>query len=258
VLGSRGATDFVDAVRAYVAAYRVPCLLPGRTATLKQEFDFKLAGGRNVLASRPRDRDTLRTSRMIACSTHPPAQPYPWAAERNGEWGTVAIKLRFDGLGAEPTATALEAPDSQALREAALDQARATRLPCADGAPVEWMMYYYFRFEGYRPASFKDMQLRDLIRSSKNVDSAEVYFDTRTMGCPFDLRFGHRQPHDLNSVTEIGTSDPERYFFLDWLARLQLDLPPRVHNALIGRGANVHVPCTIIHLGTKTGGGAAQ
>jgi hypothetical protein len=258
VLASRGAADFVEAVRAYVAANRVPCLQPGRSATLRQAFDFKLEGGRNVLASRPRDGSTARTSRMIGCSTKPPPPQYPMGSAFRGESGTVVLKLRFEPARDEARVSVLDDADARWLADEALEHARAIRVPCLDGEPVEWLIYYMFQFQDVKPASFKDMQLRDLVASSKNLDTAQVYFDTRSMGCPFDLRIWFEQPHAANRVTEVGTSDPERYFFLDWLSRLQLNLPPRVHNALIGQPAKVHVPCTVVHLGTRTGGGAAQ
>lgn len=258
VLDSRGAVEFVEAVRAYAAAYRVPCLQPGRTATLRQAFDFRIEGTRNVLASRPLDRHTERVDRAIACSTQARAPAYPAIAASMNQWGTVVAKVRFESATAEPKVTVLEDADSVALRTVAVRHASSTRVPCLDGEPVEWMIYYYFRFEGDRPPSFKDISLRDLLTASKGIEQAQVYFDTRTMGCPFDLRFSHHQPHSANGVTEVGPTDPERYFFLDWLSRLQLNLPPRAHNALIGQSAKVHVPCTVIHLGAKTGGGAAQ
>lgn len=258
VLESRGDPEFVEVVRRYVSAYRVPCLETGHRVTLRQSFDFRVEGGRNVLASRPRERDP-RANSLSACMTRPRSPPaYPSEALRRDGRGTVMMRLRFEAGRPEPTVTAVEAPAESSLTETAMRWAREIRVPCLQGEPYSMLLTYVFRIEGVRDASFKDMQLRDLLRASKGLDEAQAYFDTRTMGCPFDLKMAFFQPHMANSVEEVGTSDPERYFFLDWLSRLQLDLPAQVRNALYGRSATVHVPCSVVHLGAVGGGGAGQ
>jgi hypothetical protein len=92
----------------------------------------------------------------------------------------------------------------------------------------------------------------------KGIREANVYFDFNTMGCPFDVRFDPQQPVLPNGVGEVGSSNPERRFFLDWLTRQQLDLPKQQLNALLGQQAVVTVPCTVINLGARQGGGGSK
>jgi Gram-negative bacterial TonB protein C-terminal len=257
VIERTGAESFVDAVRAFASHYRVPCLGAGQTADLRQDFRFKPADKQPVYWNRPADADDSRVRRAIACAVLPPATDYPARALREGQFGNVVVKLRFDGPTTAPVVAVMERPDSDALVASTLRRAEAIRVPCHDGQPVEWLITYSYRFNGVEPARFNDLRLGQLLGASKDIDKAQVYFDTNTMSCPFDVRIVHLQPHSANRVGEIGERDPERRFFLDWLTRLQIVLKPRAHNLLYGEAVNVHVPCTVIQLGTMTGGGAS-
>lgn len=258
---SQGDLKLKGAVLDYVRAYRVPCLKPEQTAKLNQEFSFVPTDGRRVRWQGPVDADDLRRSRLMKCVKHlsPGSRPdYPPLALRNDVQGNVMLKLSFASANAPPSVEVVDDAGSDRLASTAAEHARGWRMPCHEGASVSIDQLYVFRIEGAARTVLKDLSLVSLLGVVKGIKQANVYFDFKEMGCPFDLRFLMYQPHGPNAVGEVGDTHPERRFFLDWLRRQHLDLPAKTHNAVLGQITTVSVPCTVLNLGAKSGGSASQ
>jgi hypothetical protein len=259
---SRFARAFTDEVRRFIGDYRVPCLPANETTSLRQEFAFLPQDGRPVSMLSSMSEQERRAGRMSGCMRH--AQPgtkpdYPMNDLRREQQGTVVLRAEFADGDSAPKLTVLDDGGSGALADSAREFAEGFRLPCHDKAgAVDFVQLYIFKIEGGARVVLKDTPLLSLLGNVKGIRSANVYFDLNTMGCPFDVRFTPMQPHAPNRVGEIGDTNVERRFFLDWLTRLQIDLPQRQLNAVTGQDAVVSVPCTILRLGSTTGGSASQ
>ena len=259
--GAGDQSELKDAVLDFVRAYRVPCLQPGQVATLSQEFVFVPTDDRRVRWHAPVDDDDRRRERLAKCVKHqaPGSGPsYPASALNNGIEGTVVLKVSFAAADIPPSVEVLDNAGSDRLAEVAKEFARGWRMPCHEGASVSVNQLYSFRIAGEPRMVLKDLSLVTLISGFKGIRQANVYFDFNEMGCPFDLRFALYQPHSPNRVGEVGDALPARRFFLDWLRRQSLDLPAKQRNAIQGQITTVSVPCTVLKLGTMTGGGASQ
>lgn len=254
---------FERSVRRFIDDYRVPCLKAGETTALRQEFLFVPHDGRPVALFATQDMHaSSRKASLLKCITHlkPGTLPdYPRADLRFERQGNVVLRATFLDAQSPPGIEVLDDGGSEGLAESASTFARSTRLPCHDGAgPLSIVTFYKFRIEGGERVVLKDLPFLTLLSNFKGIRQANVYFDFNTMGCPFDVRFEPWQPVLPNAVGEVGTSDPERRFFLDWLTRQQLDLPKQQLNALLGQQAVVTVPCTVINLGARQGGGGSK
>lgn len=249
--------DFENAVIRLAERYRVPCLPAGETATLKQEFVFVPHDGRPVTMMSQTDEASLRDGLFRQCLRRPNSPPaYPDRALRGDRQGKVLLGLTFTGSTNSPEIAVLDDGGDLAFVYAVQEHAAALRLPCHDGgAPVRSLMLYDFKLDGGSRVVLSDMSLPTLLRHVKGIRSANVYFDFNRMGCPFDVRLEYWQPHAPHAVGEVGSTNPERRFFLDWLSRQQLDLPARQTNAVLGQRTVVSVPCTVLDLGARTGGG---
>ena len=253
--------ELKGAVLDHVRAYRVPCLEPQQTAKLSQEFRFVPTDGRRVRWQGPVDADDRRRSRLMECVKHqsPGTTPdYPAGALRNEVQGNVMLKLSFASADAPLSIKVVDDAGSDSLASTAAEHARGWRMPCHEGTSVSIDQLYVFRIEGAARTTLKDLSLVSLLGAVKGIKQANVYFDFKEMGCPFDLRFEMYQPHGPNRVGEVGDTHPERRFFVDWLSRQHLDLPKKPHNAVLGQITTVSVPCTVLNLGTKSGGSASQ
>lgn len=250
-----------DAVRDHVRRYRVPCVAAGQSATLRQEFVFVPTDGRRVRWSAPEDAEDERRTRMLECLSHliPGSKPvYPAMLGERGVQGTVVIRSKFFAPGAAPDVTVLDDAGSNALSASAVEWAKGQRMPCLDGKALDVTTFFMFRMDGGARAVLKDQPLVQFLASVKGIREASLYFDTREMTCPFELRFQLNQPYLPNSVGEVGQPDPTRRFLLDWLRRVHLDIPRRYANAVLGDSMTIHVPCVTVNLGALSGGGASQ
>lgn len=254
--------DFLASVKRFVEAYRVPCLPDGTADTLKQEFEFLPHDGRPVTLFASEGPADERRGRLTKCIQHvrPGTTPeYIYSDIRDERQGRVLLRMAFVDGQSPPRVEVLDNGGGGGLAVAASVFAKGYRLPCHDGGdPVTTTGLYIFRIEGMGQTILKDLPLRTLLVSFKGIRQANVYFDTTRMGCPFDLRFSPYQPHMRNKVGEVGTTNAERRFFMDWLSRQELELPKADANALLGQSALVHVPCTVIDLGSRQGGGGSK
>jgi hypothetical protein len=249
--------DLEWAVRDHVSAYRVPCLAAGQQAVIRQDFNFVPSDGRRVLWTRPRDAQDRR--KLTECLVKPQKLVhYPTVPHARNEQGTVALRLTFTDAVSAPTLTVLDDMPSQPLINAASSHALETRLPCHEGGPVDVHVDYQFRIEGGERVVLKDGDLAFYLGGVEGIRSAQVYFDFRQMKCPFDVRVRMRQPAADNAVGEVAESVPERAFFLDWLSRQRLRLSRADQNRVMGQRVTVSVPCTVLSLGNRSGGGASQ
>jgi hypothetical protein len=253
---------FEASVREFVKAYRVPCLRPEEKSVLNQEFVFLPHDLRGVTMMASQDEQSQRTENLRRCMKHlrPDDKPaYPSQELRAERQGTAVVRAEFVDAEGPPRVTVLDDGGSTGFENGAREHALRFRMPCHDGAgPVEVVQLYQYRIAGASRVVLSDMQFLALLRTIKGIRSAVVYFDFNTMACPFDVHFVPMQPHALNQVGEVGPPNPERRFFLDWLSRQQLDLPRQQHNAVIGQHARVTVPCMVLNLGPRAGGGASQ
>jgi hypothetical protein len=256
------AQQLEQSVRDFIKAYRVPCLRAGEKSTLKQEFVFLPHDRRGVTMMASSDPSRVRDDRLRSCLVHqdPKAQPlYPRADLRAERQGTAVVRLEFTDSNSPPKITVLDEGGGSWFADVAGEHALGYRMPCHDGQGVASLLQLYtFRIEGASRVTLKDVSFPTLVAAFRGIRSANVYFDFTTMGCPFDVLFRPMQPHAPNDVGVVGDVNPDRRFFLDWLSRQQLDLPPRQLNALIGQEARVSVPCMALNLGTTSGGGASQ
>lgn len=261
VTASEGGPVFEKAVREFLEAYRVPCLEAGQKAQLRQEFVFTPTDGRRIRSSEPIDAEEQRRWRMGACVKHlRPSEriSYPNVALRKGEFGTVVLRLQFLDAQIPPSITVLDDVGSRALAAAAKEFAAGFRMPCHEGGSVDLVQLYSFKFEGDARVVLNDVSFVEFLRNVKGIQKANVYFDFKEMGCPFEVRLTLLQPHGRNKVGELGEPNSERRFFVDWLRRQELNLDAKTLNAVLGQEVTLTVPCTVLNLGTKSGGGASQ
>jgi hypothetical protein len=253
---------FEGTVRRFIEDYRVPCLKTRDSASLRQEFLFVPHDGRPVSMFAAQDERVSNRRELLSCMKHarPGTGPeYPMTDLRAGRQGNVVLRVAFSDAQSAPTVEVLDDGGGGWLADSASNFARDYRLPCHDGAgAVSAVQFYHFQIEGAARVVLKDVPFLTLLSGLKGIREANVYFDFNTMGCPFDVRFDPKQPVLPNGVGEVGSSNPERRFFLDWLTRQQLDLPKQQLNALLGQQSVVTVPCTVINLGARQGGGGSK
>jgi hypothetical protein len=259
--GADGADgELARAVRSHVRKYRVPCLAPDQTATVKQSFRFTPTDGRHVSWTQVSENVDLRREALSRCVTHLKSKTldYPERAQRRGDWGTVAVALTFKDATGAPEVEVLDDTPSKDLIDPVVAHAAGYRMPCHVGEPLRVHFQFSFRFSNGESIVVKDMGLRTYLRSVKDITKARVYFDFNDMKCPFDLRVQMNQPVSNNRIGEVGAAVPERRFFLDWLSRQSIQLDKQTQNKVMGQSFNVSVPCGVLTLGNQGGGGAGQ
>jgi hypothetical protein len=254
VLEREGENSFVESVEQFVGKLRVPCLAKeAAPARLVIDYRFK-PDERQAVASPTFDPDQQRANDLARCVVHLQGSnrmEYPRALLDEGIQGRVYLRLRFEAPDRPPKIEALAREAAGRLRGAVRRWADGLRMPCHSGAPVAVTMLHIFRIQDSGGYGFKDASLPQFLRSVKAGAGQAVSFDFRTMGCPFDLRFTYLQPLADNRVHELERHDPERQPFLQWLRRVQLDLPEATLDAAFGDQLTLTVPCTRIDLNPK-------
>jgi hypothetical protein len=76
-------------------------------------------------------------------------------------------------------------------------------------------------------------------------------FDTRQMGCPFEVDFHYRQPRLRNRIGEVGETNAARRPLLEWMESIVLDLPSNSLDSVYGDSTRITVPCARIDLKPK-------
>ena len=178
-------------------------------------------------------------------------------ASFQSEPATVIVRVTFSGPDAAPLVETVFAGGNKRFAEAVVAEASALRLPCATATtPVtslelRRMSVQNSGFMWHREAEPRlkpELRLVDVIRLVKDIKSQAVRFDTRDMGCPFDLRFAPMRPYLPNSVQETGTTNPNRAALMEWLRNVTLDLPRDLMTTAIGRESQMAVPCVVLDL----------
>lgn len=253
VLEREGPGSMVDAVREHVRTWRAPCLTDAEVAArLQIEFVFT-ADDRQVHWSRPVDADEEVRKAMISCLVHASGEKTPEYPNRLlwlEEQGRVLARMRFVAPDQPPQVETFARPSAKNLARHIRQWAAGWRMPCHSGAPVQTEGVYVFRFEG-QARGFRPLELVELMSIVRGVRSQTLAFDTRTMGCPFDLKFGYFQTFAPNTVGEVGGTNPARRPLLDWLAGVELDLPDKTLDMVFGDQTYVTVPCVKIDLKPK-------
>lgn len=244
---------FVDAVRQHVAAYRVPCLdeSAGGPAQLQLEFVF-LPDTREVRSSGPQDPGAARRSELLKCVRHTSgnkAPDYPESALQLNLQGRLLARLHFNAKDQAPQVKVLARPAARPLVSAISTFAAGYRMPCFDGGePIDATYTYVFVIEGNGAFGLKPLGLLDLMANVRGIRQQALKFDTTTMGCPFNVRLQYRQPHMLNSLSEVDDRNPARQPLLNWLANAHLELPDKSLDAAFADHTVITVPCAKINL----------
>ena len=247
--------DFIDAVEKYARQLRVPCMHAGDPpVTLRQVFDFVPNDGRKVALSLPVDADRLRRESVAPCGVpltgkDIPFPAYPARELRERLEGNVVLRLHFFDAAAAPEVTVLDNGGSPHFAEAVQPSVAALRMTCLGKEPVDLQVFYQFRIDGSADrVVLRDLTLARFIRAAKSVPAGSVYFDTTLMNCPFDVRLTFRQPWNPNRIDELDDDLESRHAFLEWLSTLELRMPPKDANKVLGQSMLIQVPCVKVDL----------
>lgn len=263
VLEQEGDSSFLNAVKAHVAEFRVPCL--GRReapAGLLIDFHF-VPDRRAVVWSSPLDAAFAQQAKMLACvqTSSGSKQPeYPIDARRHEIQGRVLARLRFTAADQPPAVDVFARPQAATLAHAVAEQVRDYRMPCFTGAPLEAVWTFEFILDGRR-YGFKPVTFMDVMSVVRDIRQQALEFDFTTMGCPFDVKLRYRRPFLPNAVGEVASEDPSRGTpvglnparrqFLDWLTQIEFDVPESTLNSVFGDSVTLTIPCIKINLNPK-------
>lgn len=250
VLLHEGEHDLLASVREHVAGLRVPCMAAGGAEVeLRQEYVFA-ADTRAVHWSHARDRRTQEDAAVWDCLAHDSgrrAPDYPRWAQRDGVWGRVVLRLSFDAADTPPRVEAFSRDNARRLARDMSAWAQGYRLPCLT-RPVSTLYTFVLMFEG-ESYGFREISFLQLLKNTRGILERPLAFDTRGMGCPFDLRVQALRPQLANNVGEVGESVPARRTLIEWLERFEFELPPASLDAAWGDTFKITVPC--INVGIK-------
>lgn len=253
VFYNSGAPVFEDAVLATVKSYRLPCLAPaGAEAVATQEFQFLPGDGRRVIWGQPHDEETIDRTQLECLRGGPKDRPprYPRAAALERQSGTVLVRVKFESPVQGPTVTVLIDSGAPRLARWVKDYVEGYRLPClAPGqAPVQGTQLFTFLMDSEDRVVLNDMSLRQFIGAIDKLDAHKVRFDFGTMACPFEVRLVSYQPHLPNQVGEVGSTNPNRREFVEWLKTVSLRLPAAAKRQVVGDTTTLAVPCGVLDL----------
>lgn len=250
---TEGPEELIDAVLEHAKHLRVPCF-PNKAepVTLRRSYVFD-ASLEKVHWSRAEDAVDPRLAEQVSCITHRSGgkQPnYPPAAARADVQGRVLARLVFSSPDAPPTAEVVSSPVAHRLNDAVEQWVRGLRMPCLQGEPVRVSQLYFFHLDA-SAYGFIPLSLLQVMKLSKGLREARLRFDTRQMGCPFELRMLYKQPFAPNEIGEVGEPNPARRPLLEWLSTVELDLSPQDHNTVFGDTASISVACLNIDIKPK-------
>lgn len=244
VLNRDGDDSFEQAVRDHVRRLRVPCLPAGQQARLRQEYVFQ-ADGRPVFWGPAMDPEDAVRATLLRCMKHlsgKPSPDYPRDLLRQGMQGRVLAFMRFHSDDQAPQVKVLTPRSTRALGDVVEEWVQGYRLPCHKGEAINTSAVFVFKFEG-EAYGFRPLSLLEFAARAKNLKTEGLQFDTRSMGCPFDVKLDYHRPFLANRVGVQGVADVRRQPLLDWLTRAELDLLPRQADSVFADTADIHVPC---------------
>lgn len=245
--------DVLDTVTLFARGLRAPCVrADGPPLRVRQGFVFSANDGRKVATTRARDVADEQRQQQLACLVQADGGkvgsiPYPREAAVSGDEGKVLVELTFRAPDRPPEAKVLASGPSRVLRNTVTTHVATLRMPCLSQPPLAMMQLYWFKLDEGARTLIRDLSLVQFLQAARNVPRG-VFFDLNQMGCPFDLRVTYYQPHDTNAVRELDVSRSIRQPFLDWLSRLELNLPAARNTEVLGDTFTLSVPCTVIDL----------
>lgn len=256
VVFNNGPEAFADAVRSFVADYRLPCLRPGRSYKGVQEFQFVVRRFTNaVLESVARDEDEpadYAHECFDGIRSAPPVQfPMPSRISGQANPGMVLLRLLFIAPDKPPEVTVLFDSGQHRLVGAVLKSVTAYRMKCLqpDDPPLSAVQAFLFRSERNEVTRLvPEITLSQLLSVIKGLKEEKVRFDFTSMSCPFKLVIEPYQPYARNRVTQLGSKDTSRREFIEWLRKVSLDLPPSMQGRVLGEQTTVSVPCAVLDL----------
>ena len=245
--------DFRSAVLDYAEQLRVPCMPPGAApVTLSQQFEFVANDGRKVAWTPPLEEPAALSAADMPCTidanTRMAKPDYP--RDLRGKEGNVVIRLRFVDPAQPPEVTVLDNGGDKLFAHAVTSSVQALRMTCRDKVvPFSIQVFYKFLIDGSTNRMvLKDMSLAQFIGAVKPFPRGGVYFDTTQMKCPFDVRLTLRQPWSRNRIEELEEDVESRHAFISWLSTLELDIPARPANLMLGQSTVIEVPCAKVDL----------
>lgn len=264
VLVQEGDDSFVAAVKNHVRDYRVPCLGSGE-ASARLQINFVFAPDkRQAHWSTPIDAGSVLRMAQLDCVRHESgdqAPDYPASALRGNVQGRVLAKLRFTSPDQAPQAEVLARPRAKMLAREVTHWVQGYRMPCFSGEPVEAVWTFQFTFEGESYGFNRAMTLQEVLPAVRGIRAQTLNFDTTEMACPFEVKLQYRRPGLPNAVGEVapeGTQaatpfspNPARRPLLDWLASMELDIPPTGLDTVYGDTVTLAIPCIKINLTPK-------
>ncbi len=253
VLSAQGDDDFVAAVKAHVRRFRVPCIEDSDVPVRLAQIYVFVHEKKLVNWSAPDDLADVERRQMLQCMAAQDGSKspvYPRWAREDGVQGNVLAQLRFTAPDRPPAITLYTTGRTgRDLGVSVRDWAQKLRMPCLTGKPVESVVIFKFRLEGEPPFGFRPFELRQFLALVKNRERLDARFDTRDMGCPFDVALTYRQPHLSNLLGEFGPPRLERRPLLDWLSKLELNFTKQSDlDATLGDTTNIAIPCVVINL----------
>lgn len=244
--------EFDDAIKRYARTLRLPCMPVGaKPVVLTQRYVFNPTDGRKAMPPQTEDAAHLARQDMVDCLKHVNGQvriQYPREALRQVRQGKVMARMRFTNATEPPKVSYLAEIGGKEFRESLDGHLAGQRLTClkpGDG-PVDLDIYYIFTIEGESQATFKDMSLQTFLGIVKTPPPISA--DLTSMACPFDVRLRYLQPHTLNQVVEVETTNPARKPLLEWLRKLRLNVTQAVNDRVFADQFTVSVPCGKIEL----------
>ena len=239
---------FASRVERYVERYRLGCpIAADSNMVLLQEFQFVADPGRRVLVSQVRKKSV-----SSGCtSTMPPPPSYPSSnIHRVPDSGRVLVELVFAAKGEAPRARVLYDGGSVDFARTAREHAAQAALSCpADAYPVVAVIPYSFVREGTRvPLLDSPIALVDFLRMVEGAQASQVYFDFRTMGCPFEFDIYPLQPENPNITFWRPGPGDDRREFRAWLQSVKLGISRGLLDRLHGGALKVRVPCVVLNL----------
>jgi hypothetical protein len=251
---SHGGDAFVDAVRTHAKELRVPCLQPGEgPARLIRDYIFR-PDDQHVHWFRAVDATAREHREALRCVGHLKGEEtpaYPIEARRVELQGRVIAEMRFDASDRPPVLTVHARPAARELARAVERWARDLRMPCHPGGVITGNWTYVYLLEGGEVFGFRNVPFRSLLASTQGIQQQRLDFDTRQMGCPFEVDFHYRQPRLRNRIGEVGETNAARRPLLEWMESIVLDLPSNSLDSVYGDSTRITVPCARIDLKPK-------
>ncbi|WP_431288445.1 hypothetical protein [Roseateles chitinivorans] len=254
VLARFGDERLVHAVRAHVAAYRLPCQASGQpTVRAVQTFLFHPQEAVPIRWSHPIEEDDPARLRAMRECLRTPAEKLqvgPSKFDRKTV-SNVLTRMTFTAPDQPPQVEVLYSSTGGNTQDAFVDRIREYRLPCLapDARPVSFLQQMVYRRNDAGRSVFKDqVTLGEFLSNIKDIRQQQVEFDFNTMHCPFTVAWKLGKPAVANHVGEVGEHDRNRAEFLSWLTGLQMDLTPERFERLLGRVVKVDVACGTLRL----------